>query len=230
VSIHLTWLGHSALELRIDGHTVAIDPFLSGNPLAAKHADQLQPEIIFLSHAHGDHLGDTLAIAQRTHAKVVANHEIAAWCSTHGAPHTHGQNPGGSFNHGFVTAKWTIAHHSSSFPDGSYGGQPNGMILTGNDSGKRLYFAGDTGLFGDMKLIGDHALEIACVPIGDNYTMGIDDSIFAIRMLRPKYVLPIHYNTFPMIMQDVHAWALRVVAETDATPIVVDPGGEFELS
>lgn len=230
MSLSFTWLGHSAFSMELDGHSIVVDPFLTGNPLAAAQPDQLHPEIIFVSHAHGDHVSDVLSIAKGTGAKVVANNEIAGYYAKHGVADTHGQNPGGSWNHGFVTAKWTVAFHSSSFPDGSYGGEANGFILTGNDSGARLYFAGDTALFSDMTLIGDHGLDVAFVPIGDNFTMGVDDSIKAVQFLRPRYVVPMHYNTFPLIRQDVDAWARRISSETDATPIVLQPGASHRHS
>jgi L-ascorbate metabolism protein UlaG (beta-lactamase superfamily) len=207
---------------------VLLDPFLTGNPLASAAANEVSAEIIFLSHGHSDHVGDTIAIAQRTGAKVVANFEIANWLSAKGVADTHGQNPGGGFNHGFVHAKWTVAHHSSSLPDGSYGGQPNGFVLT--FKGQRLYFAGDTALFGDMQLIGDMNLDVAFLPIGDNFTMGPDDSLHAIRFLRPRYVIPMHYKTWPVIDQDASEWANRVNSETDAQPIVLDPGASFTLT
>lgn len=229
MSIKLTWLGHSAFQLEIDVHPVLFDPFLSGNPVAAASPTQVSAEIIFLSHAHGDHYGDTVAIAKRTGAKVVANFEIASYIARQGVETTHGQNPGGSFDHGFVVAKWTVAFHSSSFPDGTYGGQPNGFILTAKASGKKLYFAGDTALFSDMSLIGDHGIDIAFLPIGDNYTMGIEDSVKAVQLIRPRYVVPMHYNTFPLLAQDANAWAERVKDETGAMPVVLPFGGSFEL-
>ncbi len=229
MSLAFTWLGHSAFALDIDGHAVLFDPFLTGNPLAAASADEVRAEIIFLSHAHGDHVGDTVAIAQRTGAKVVANFEICNWLSHKGVQNTHGQNPGGGYNHGFVHAKWTVAFHSSSFPDGSYGGEPNGFVLT-TPGGQRLYFAGDTALFSDMKLIGDMGLDVAFLPIGDNYTMGPDDSIQAVHFLRPRLVVPMHYKTFPVIDQDPGRWANRISNETDATPIVLDPGQTYHLA
>jgi L-ascorbate metabolism protein UlaG (beta-lactamase superfamily) len=189
----------------------------------------VKAEIIFLSHAHGDHLGDTVDIAKRTGAKVVANNEIAIWMGKHGVQNNHGQNPGGSFDHGFVTAKWTVAFHSSSFPDGTYGGEPNGFVLTSKTSGKRLYFAGDTALFSDMKLIGDMGIDVAFLPIGDNFTMGPDDALQAVSFLRPRLVVPMHYKTWSLIDQDAGAWANRVSSETDAQPIVLDPGQSYKV-
>lgn len=229
MSVSVTWLGHSAFALDLEGHPVLIDPFLTGNPLAATSASQLDAEIIFLSHAHGDHLGDTVDIAKRTGAKVVGNFEIAQWLQRQGIQNVHSQNTGGGFDYGFVHARWTIAFHSSSFPDGAYGGQPNGMILTAKESGLKLYFAGDTALFSDMQLIGDYGIDIAFLPIGDNFTMGPEDSIQAIQFVRPRYVFPMHYNTFDVIAVDVAGWANRVSSETNAQPIVLDPGGSYSF-
>ncbi len=224
-----TWLGHSAFLFEIDGHQVLLDPFLNDNPLAAATPDELDPEIIFLTHAHGDHLGDTIAIAQRTGAKLVSNHEIVTWAGKQGIDHSHAQNTGGGWNHGFVHAKQTIAFHSSSFPDGTYGGDPNGFVFT-LPNGFRIYFAGDTALFSDMRLIGDMGIDMAFLPVGDNFTMGPEDSLDAIRLVRPRWVVPMHYNTFPPIMIDVAGWANRVNSETDAQPIVLDPGGSYKVS
>ncbi len=229
MAIKITWLGHSAFALDLDGHSALIDPFLTGNPLAAANPDALNPEIIFLSHAHGDHLGDTVAIAKRTGAKVVSNFEIGNWLMKQGLKNIHQQNPGGGFNHGFVHARWTVAFHSSSLPDGSYGGEANGFILT-TTGGKRLYFAGDTALFSDMTLIGDYGIDVAFLPIGDNFTMGPEDSIRAVQFIRPQVVLPMHYNTFPPLTQDAGKWARAVSSETSAQPIVLDPGGSYTLA
>jgi len=227
MSITLTWLGHSAFALEIDGHPVLFDPFLTGNPLASTTADQLEAEVILLSHAHGDHLGDTVDIAKRTGAPVITNFEIANWLEAKGVENAIGVNPGGTYRGDFLDAKWTIAHHSSSFPDGTYGGQPNGFVVTAD--GKKLYFAGDTALFMDMQLIGEMSIDVAFLPIGDFFTMGVEDSIRAIQYVRPKLVIPMHYNTFPPITQDVVDWANRVNRDTQATPVVLDPGGSYSL-
>jgi L-ascorbate metabolism protein UlaG (beta-lactamase superfamily) len=228
MGITLTWLGHSAFSVDIDGHNVLFDPYLTDNPLASTTEDTLTPEIIFLSHAHFDHLGDTEAIALRTGALVVCNWEIGNWLMARDVK-AHQQNPGGGHDHGFVHARLTVAFHSSSFADGMYGGEPNGIIVTAKTSGKRLYFAGDTALFSDMSLIGDYGIDVAFLPIGDNFTMGPDDSLKAIKLIRPKFVVPMHYNTWDVIAQDVSMWANRVSNETDALPIVLDPGGTYTL-
>jgi L-ascorbate metabolism protein UlaG (beta-lactamase superfamily) len=230
MSITFTWLGHSAFLLDIEGHPLLFDPFLTNNPLGARPASELSAELILLSHAHGDHLGDTVDIAKRTGAKVVSNAEIANWMNKQGVAHAHGQNSGGSYDHDFVTVKQTIAFHSSSFPDGTYGGSPNGFIVTARGSNRRLYYAGDTALFSDMQLIGDEGIDVAFLPIGDNYTMGPDDSLRAIKYIRPRMVVPMHYNTWPLIAVDVAGWANRVNRETMATPIVLDPGGSHTLA
>jgi L-ascorbate metabolism protein UlaG (beta-lactamase superfamily) len=229
MSISFTWLGHSAFTMQIDGHTVLFDPFLTGNPLASTKPDTLACDLMFLSHAHGDHTSDALSIAKRTGAKVVCNWEIGAWLQEQGVSNVHQGNTGGSFDHGFLHAKFTYAQHSSSFPDGRYGGNPNGFVITANASGQRLYYAGDTALFSDMKLIGDARLDVAFLPIGDNFTMGIDDSIRAVKWLHPRYVVPMHYNTFDVIVVPVTDWARRISNETNAQPIILDPGGSFTL-
>lgn len=228
MSITFKWLGHSAFEMNIDNHNVLFDPYLTDNPLAAVTPDTLNPELIFLTHAHGDHLGDTVAIAKRTGAPVVTNAEISYWLKRQGVE-AHGQNTGGSADYGFCTAKLTIAFHSSSLPDGSPAGDPNGIIITAKESRQRLYFAGDTALFSDMELIGDERIDIAFLPIGDYFTMGISDSIKAIKYVRPRFVVPMHYNTFGPIVQNASEWANRVSNETSATPVVLDPGGSFTL-
>lgn len=228
MGISFTWLGHSAFSLDLDGHTLLLDPFLTDNPLGAKPASEVNAELILLSHAHGDHLGDTVAIAKRTSATVVCNAEISYWMQKQGLEKVHGQNTGGSHDHGFVKIKQTIAFHSSSFPDGTYGGNPNGFIITTKNN-KNIYFAGDTALFSDMQLIGEIGIDLAFLPIGDNFTMGPEDSLIAIKYLRPRLVVPMHYNTFPVIAVDVAGWADRVNRSTTAQPIVLDPGGTHNV-
>ncbi|MFN8448751.1 MAG: metal-dependent hydrolase [Anaerolineae bacterium] len=229
MSVKLTWLGHSAFALDVDGHPVVIDPFLTGNPLAAASPDSLAAEYILISHGHGDHLGDTVAIARRTGASVITNFEIGNWLQSKGVDKTIGLNVGGGYDCGFMFIRSTPAIHSSSLPDGTYGGLSCGYVLT-TRSGLRLYFAGDTALFSDMELIGDMGIDLAFLPIGDYFTMGPDDSLKTIRYVRPKVVVPMHYNTVPPIMQEAGAWANRVSSETDAQPIVLDPGNSYTLA
>ncbi len=226
--VKITWLGHGSLALEIDGTHVLVDPFLTGNPLATADPAELPADFILLTHGHGDHVGDTVAIAKRTGAKVIANNEVAGWIARQGVSDTHGMNPDGAVDFGFAQVGLTIAFHSSSLPDGSYGGQPNGLLITTN-GGQKLYVAGDTGLFSDMQLIGEKGLDLAVLPIGGNYTMGPDEALRAVRFLQPESVLPVHYNTFPVIQVDVTAWAQRVHNETDSKVVVLDPGGSFDL-
>lgn len=226
MSVKITWLGHAALALEIDGTHVLVDPFLTGNPLASTTPDEVNADFILLTHGHGDHVGDTVAIAKRTGAKVIANHEVSNWIAAQGVEDVHGMNPDGAFDFGFARIGLTIAFHSSSMPDGSYGGEPNGILLTA-PGGQRLYMAGDTGLFSDMKLIGERGIDLAVLPIGGNYTMGPDEALRALKFISSKAVLPIHYNTFPVIQVDVADWAQRVHNETTTKVVIVDPGGSY---
>ncbi len=227
MSTKYTFLGHGVHQIETGGHTLLVDPFFTGNPAAAITADQANPDFIFVSHGHGDHVGDAVAIAKRTGALVIANAEIAGWLGKQGVK-AHGQHIGGGYHHPFGYLKLTIAFHGSGLPDSSNGGNPAGMLLTTKD-GKKIYIACDTGLFGGMKLIGDEGIDLAVLPIGDNYTMGPDDALIAVKLLRPKHVIPCHYNTWPLIEQDPHAWAARVTAETDTSAHVLKPGESFSL-
>jgi len=224
----LTWLGHAAFQLKTAGKTILIDPFLTGNPAAAVKADDLQADFIVVSHGHGDHIGDTVEIARRTQATVISNFEIVTWLNQQGIGQTHAMNTGGSFSFPFGRLKLTIAHHTSMLPDGSNGGNPNGMLFYLND-GRKIYHAADTALFYDMKLIGEEGIDLAVLPIGDNFTMGPDDALRAIHLIAPKSVIPMHVNTWDVIAQDVAGWAERVRNETSAEPVVLSPGDSYTL-
>jgi L-ascorbate metabolism protein UlaG (beta-lactamase superfamily) len=223
----LTWYGHATLGLETAGLHILVDPFFSGNPAATVAADNVQADYVLVTHGHGDHLGDTLEIARRTGALVISNAEIAGWLGKQGLK-THGQHLGGGYRHPFGYLKLTLALHGSSLPDGSDGGNPAGLLLTTND-GKKLYMAGDTGLFGDMRLIGEEGLDLAVIPIGDNYTMGPGDALRAVKLLTPKVVIPIHFSTWGLIEQDPTAWAERVQKETTTKVVVLKPGGTVTL-
>lgn len=223
----LTWLGHSAWLIETSGKRVLIDPFFTGNPSAVLPADQAQADFILVSHGHGDHVGDTVAIAQRTGALVIANFEITEWLGKQGVAKVHPMNTGGAHDFPFGNLKLTIAHHTSMLPDGANGGAPCGFLIRLAD-GRRIYHAADTGLFYDMKLIGEERIDLAIVPIGDNYTMGPDDAVRAVKLIEPKQVIPTHYNTWPVIAQDANAWAERVRAATRTVPIVLKPGTAYE--
>lgn len=228
MATRMRWLGHAALHFEHAGTHVLIDPFLTGNPKAAANAGEVPADFILVSHGHGDHIGDTIDIAKRTGATIVANYEIYEWLTKKGLAKVHGMQHGGGFNFPFGRVKLTLAFHGSILPDGSYGGNPCGFLIRFGD-GKTVYDAADTGLFGDMKLIGEEGIDLAILPIGDNYTMGPDDAIRAIKMLSPKRVVPIHYDTFDVIKQDAGAWASRVKQETSATPQVMKPGEWIEV-
>jgi L-ascorbate metabolism protein UlaG (beta-lactamase superfamily) len=222
----VTWLGHAALLLETGGFSVLIDPFFTGNPAATLTADQAKADFILVSHGHGDHVGDTIAIARRTGATVICNYEISEWLAKQGVK-AHGQQHGGGSRHPFGYVKLTLAFHGSALPDGSYGGNPAGFLITCAD-GKKVYDAADTGLFGDMRLIGEEGVDLAILPIGDNYTMGPDDAVRAVKLIQPKKVFPIHYNTWPPIAQDGAAWAERVRRETGVSAVVLKPGESAE--
>jgi len=228
MTIKITWYGHAALGLNTGGYKIIIDPFLTGNPAASIPAEAVEADFILISHGHGDHVGDSISIAKRTGAMVISNYEIAGWFAGQGVTKTHGQQHGGGFKHPFGYLKLTLAFHGSALPDGSNGGNPCGFFLRTNDD-KKLYFAQDTALFGDMKLIGEEGLDLAVLPIGDNFTMGPDDALRAVKLLEPENVIPIHYNTWDLIAQDANAWAERVNRETNAKAIVLKPGESFSV-
>ena len=223
----LIWYGHATLGLETGGYRLLVDPYFSGNPAAPISAERVQADFILVSHGHNDHVGDTVEIAKRTGAMVVSNYEIAGWLESKGVK-THGQHLGGGHWHEFGYLKLTFAIHGSMLPDGSYGGNPAGFLLSTLD-GEKIYMACDTGLFGDMRLIGEEGIDLAVLPIGDNYTMGPDDALRAVKLIRPKHVIPIHYNTWDLISQNADAWASRVEAETTAKVHVLKPGEGFAL-
>jgi L-ascorbate metabolism protein UlaG (beta-lactamase superfamily) len=228
MATRLCWLGHACLLLESEGTRLLIDPYLTNNPSAAMTADKVQADFILVSHGHGDHIGDTLAIAQRTGAPVIANYEISEWLKGQGLSKVHGQQHGGGHMYPFGYVKLTLAFHGSVLPDGTYGGNPCGFLITFND-GTRIYDAADTGLFGDMRLIGEEGVDLALLPIGDNFTMGPDDALRAVKLIQPRQVVPIHYNTWELIAQDAGAWAERVRRETQAEPVVLKPGEWVEV-
>lgn len=192
----LTYLNHSAFLIESDEYRIIIDPF-SDNPSAPVKKEKFDADFIVLTHAHGDHLGSALEIAKRCNATIIAVNELANFVSQNGV-NAHNMHIGGSYMFPFGKLKFTIAHHGSSTNDGMYMGEPAGVLLYIKD--KILYHAGDTGLFYDMKLIGElNSIDIALLPIGDNFTMGIDDAVIAASFIKAKFTIPMHYNTFPII-------------------------------
>ena len=223
--MQLTYFGHSALRIRTGDTTILVDPFITGNPLAegVTTADELEADVILITHAHGDHWGDTPSIAKRTGALVVANFEITEYLRRrHGHENVLGMNTGGSAQFPWGRITQTHARHSSSFPDGTYGGNPCGYLL--ENGGRCIYASGDTAPFAEMAWIGEeNDLAVALLPVGDNFTMGPQSSLRAIRMLNPAVVVPTHYNTFPPIRIDVEAWS-RLVHDRGFVPRVLEPG------
>lgn len=203
----LTYLGHSCFLVETAKARIIIDPYLNDNPVATIKASDVQCDFILLSHGHEDHSGDALEISKRCDAPIVANYEIAEYFGAQGAK-THGMNPGGGHNFPFGRVKLTIAHHTSSVNAGLnpiYMGVPCGLLIQAD--GKTLYHAGDTALFMDMQLIARPGIDAALLPIGDNFTMGPDDALIALDFLKPKMAVPIHYNTWPAIVQDAQKFA-----------------------
>lgn len=227
MAIKVRWLGHNCWSIITGGKTLLLDPFLNDSPTAPVKADGVAADYILVSHGHFDHISDAAAIANRTGATVVANFEICQWLGKQGVKKTQPMNLGGAIDLDVGRVKLTVALHSSELPDGGGGGSAGGFLLTLPEG--KLYFACDTALFSDMKLIGAVGLDLAVVPIGDRFTMGPDDSIAAIELLEPRKVAPAHYNTWPPIAQDAEAWAARVRAETKAEPVVLKPGDTFTV-
>jgi L-ascorbate metabolism protein UlaG (beta-lactamase superfamily) len=204
----LTYFSHSAWQIKNHGMIILIDPFLDDNPTSPVKASEVKADFIIVTHAHGDHLGDAIPIAKRENATIISNFEIANWCGAQGVT-AHPMHIGGSRDFPFGRVKLTQAFHGSSFPDGSYGGMPAGVLLT--IEGKTIYHSGDTGLFSDMKLIGESTpIDIALIPIGDNFTMGVDDAVRAIEFLKPKMAIPMHYRTFDVINTDPDVFVAKL--------------------
>lgn len=200
--------GHSFVQLENNKYSILIDPFVTGNPTSITSADNLKCDYIVLTHGHGDHISDAITIAQKYKATIISSFEVANYAGKHNV-NAHPMGIGGGYNFPFGRIKLTIAHHSSSFPDGTYAGNPTGAIIT--IEGKTIYHAGDTGLFYDMKLIGDmHKIDVAFLPIGDNFTMGIDDAVKAAEYINAGITIPMHYSTFDIIKANPEDYKKKV--------------------
>ncbi len=214
--------------IETEEHRILLDPFLTDNP-AAKIPVQQLPKVdhILISHGHFDHVADAATIAKQHDATIVAIYEIADWFTkTQNVESTVGMNIGGQIELPFGSVKMTPALHSSQLPDGSYGGEPAGFLVT--IQGTRIYFACDTALFSDMKIYAEN-VDVAVLPIGDVFTMGIDDSVAATKLINAKKVLPAHYDTWPPIAQNANEWAARIQTETTAEPVVLAVGESIDL-
>ena len=228
MTTELTWLGHGSWLIRSGEHRIVLDPFLTNSPTAPFSVDELEADYILVSHGHFDHVDDIVPLASRCNATVIGVFEITTWLeSKHGITATEPMNLGGEIELPFGKVKMVQATHSSVLPDGNSGGVPAGFVVSFPEG--KVYFACDTGLFLDMQLIGKPGIELAVLPIGDRFTMGPADSIEAIKLVEPRRVVPAHYNTWPPIEQDANAWAESVRSETEAEPVVLEPGESITL-
>ncbi|PQO42907.1 metal-dependent hydrolase [Blastopirellula marina] len=234
MATQLTWHGHGTWLIDTGSHKILLDPFFDENPAAVLKSADVAADVILLSHGHFDHVGlrsdgkfDVVEIAKRTGAQVVTIYEMAQWLGGQGVENVVGMNIGGTFQSLAGPVRMTNAIHSSSLPDGTYGGSPAGFVLEVPEG--LIYLACDTDLFSDMKLIGDKGILLAIVPIGDHYTMGVEDAVSAVKLIAPKQVAPAHYDTWPPIAQDAAAWAEKVKSETTAVPHVIQPGETITL-
>ncbi len=226
--MRVTYYGHACFAAQVEGKTLLFDPFITGNELAkAIDPRKVPADYILISHGHFDHLGDAADIARRTGATIVSNFEITTWFGKQGLDKSHPLNHGGGYNFDFGRVKLVNAIHSSSLPDGSYGGNPGGFVVESAQG--NFYYSGDTALTMDMKLIGESCqLSFAVLPIGDNFTMGIDDALKAAQFVQCNRVLGLHFNTFPPIRIDPQSAAAKFQAAGKQL-VLLQPGQSREF-
>jgi L-ascorbate metabolism protein UlaG (beta-lactamase superfamily) len=201
----VSYYGHACFGVEVASKQLLFDPFIRGNELAkAVDIQKIPADYVLITHGHEDHVGDAAEIARRTGARIISNYEVTVWLGKQGLTKTHPLNHGGGYDFDFGRAKFVNAIHSSSLPDGTYGGNPGGFVIESREG--NFYYSGDTALTLDMKLIGEATkLKFAAFPLGDNFTMGVEDAIKAAEFVRCKDVLGLHYNTFPPIQIDLAA-------------------------
>ncbi|MFP4497959.1 MAG: metal-dependent hydrolase [Vulcanimicrobiota bacterium] len=227
--VKVKFLGHACFLIEGEKETILVDPFLTGNPLGAADPEQLKPDYIFLTHGHGDHLGDAIKVAKQSGAEVMGVFELMNYIQNQGVENVHPAHMGGKIKYSFGWVKLVPAFHSSSAPDGTYTGNPVGFVI--NYHGHHIYHAGDTGIFGDMELIGRfHKVDTALLPIGGTFTMDVEEAVEATRMLKCRMVIPMHYNTFPPVEADAQEFKTMVESKTQAMCIILKPGETTELT
>ena len=224
----VSYHGHSIVKVETNGKTILFDPFITGNELTDLKVEDVKADVIILTHGHNDHIGDTVELAKKNDALVIGIAEIAGYLGGKGV-RTHGMSIGGAYEFDFGKVKLTPAFHGTGYNEENgqiiYLGMPAGVLLT--VEGKTIYHAGDTAVYSDMKLIGErHPIDLAFLPIGDNFTMGPEDAALAAKFLQPKQVVPIHYNTFPVIKQDPNAF---IELLEDKNGRIMEAGDEIEL-
>jgi len=225
----LKFLGHSCFSLSIGATSLIIDPYLNENPQAVIKAGEIKTDWVLVTHGHHDHMGDAVEIAKRNNATIITITEIARYCEARGAK-THAMYIGGKHDFGGFKIKLTLALHGSSIGTDpiEYLGQPCGFLIF--TEGKTIYFAGDTGIFGDMELIGRlHPIDLVILPIGDNFTMGPEDALEAVKLIKPAHVIPTHYNTWDIIAQDPRVFKNEVEKETGIPVTILSPGDTFSI-
>ena len=223
-----TFYGHACFAVEVNGKKLLFDPFITPNEKAsAINVDEIETDYILISHGHEDHIADVERIAKRTGAKLISNFEIINWFGKKGIENGHPMNHGGSWGFDFGTVKYVNAVHTSSFPDGSYAGNPGGFVITSNE--KTFYYAGDTALTMDMKLIGEYEnLDFAVLPIGDNFTMGIKEAVIAADFVQCDKIVGIHYDTFGYIEID-HQAAINEFSAKGKELILLEIGQTTEV-
>jgi L-ascorbate metabolism protein UlaG (beta-lactamase superfamily) len=222
--VKITWFGHSAFRIEMAGATILVDPFLNENPVSPVKASEItEADVVYVTHDHGDHLGDSFSICKRTNATLVAAVELADQARKNRVEKTAGLNIGGSIELAGVKLNVVQATHTSSV------GSATGVVIEGD--GRTVYHAGDTGLFGDMKLIGElYKLDVALIPIGGYYTMGAKEACAAVGFLNPKVAIPMHYGTFPVLARSADEFVKFVKEKTPGVKVVVlRPGESYEL-